>query len=109
MEKVCKRKEIGDYVFISKYARTVNGRKETWEESVDRVMAMHREKLGSLLDQPRLNELFEFATLMYKEKRVLGAQRALQFGGEPMVKHAARQFNCCGSYINRVEFYKELM
>lgn len=109
MEKVCKRKEIGDYVFISKYARTVNGRKETWEESVDRVMEMHREKLGLLLNQPRLNELFEFATSMYKEKRVLGAQRALQFGGEPMIKHAARQFNCCGSYINRVEFYKELM
>lgn len=109
MEKVCKRKEIGDYVFISKYARTVNGRKETWEESVDRVMEMHREKLGLLLNQPRLNELFEFATSMYKKKRVLGAQRALQFGGEPMIKHAARQFNCCGSYINRVEFYKELM
>ena len=109
MEKVCKRKEIGDYVFISKYARTVNGRKETWEESVGRVMEMHREKLGLLLNQPRLNELFEFATSMYKEKRVLGAQRALQFGGEPMIKHAARQFNCCGSYINRVEFYKELM
>ena len=42
-EIVDKRKEIGSYIFISKYAQTKNGKKETWAESVDRVMAMHRD------------------------------------------------------------------
>ena len=39
---VSNSKSLQDYVFISKYARTVNGKKETWEQAVERVLSMHK-------------------------------------------------------------------
>lgn len=108
------RKEIGDYIFVSKYARTVNGKKETWDESVDRVMEMHWKHLtddmiisDSLLDD--LSKEMNFAEKLYRNQIILGAQRALQYGGETLLKHVARNYNCAGSYANRISFFQELM
>lgn len=70
-----------------------NNRYESWEESVARVMQMHREKYKDKLN-PELEELIAFAQKAYEEKLILGAQRALQFGGEQLFKHEARMYNC---------------
>ena len=108
------RKEIGDYIFVSKYARTVHGKKETWDQSVDRVMEMHWKHLAddmiisdSLLDD--LSKEMNFAEKLYRNQIILGAQRALQYGGETLLKHVARNYNCAGSYANRISFFQELM
>lgn len=108
------RKEIGDYIFVSKYARTVHGKKETWDQSVDRVMEMHWKHLAddmiisdSLLDD--LSKEMNFAEKLYRNQVILGAQRALQYGGETLLKHVARNYNCAGSYANRISFFQELM
>lgn len=108
------RKEIGDYIFVSKYARTVNGKKETWDQSVDRVMEMHWKHLAddmiisdSLLDD--LSKEMNFAEKLYRNQIILGAQRALQYGGNTLLKHHARNYNCAGSYANRISFFQELM
>ena len=69
------------------------GRYETWEESVERVMNMHRIKYKDVMT-PELEELIRFAEDAYKQKKVLGAQRALQFGGAQLFKHNARLYNC---------------
>ena len=45
----------------------------------------------------------------YLDKNILGAQRALQFGGEQLLKHHTRMYNCSSSYVDRPEFFKELM
>lgn len=108
------RKEIGDYIFVSKYARTIHGKKETWDQSVDRVMEMHWKHLAddmiisdSLLDD--LSKEMNFAEKLYRNQIILGAQRALQYGGETLLKHVARNYNCAGSYANRISFFQELM
>lgn len=108
------RKEIGDYIFVSKYARTVHGKKETWDQSVDRVMETHWKHLAddmiisdSLLDD--LSKEMNFAEKLYRNQIILGAQRALQYGGETLLKHVARNYNCAGSYANRISFFQELM
>lgn len=108
------RKEIGDYIFVSKYARTVNGKKETWDQSIDRVMEMHWKHLtddmiisDSLLDD--LSKEMNFAEKLYRNQIILGAQRALQYGGNTLLKHHARNYNCAGSYANRISFFQELM
>ena len=44
-----------------------------------------------------------------KKKKILGSQRALQFGGSPVFKHNARIYNCIASYIDRVRFFQECM
>lgn len=94
------------YESYSRYDDTLQ-RYETWDESVDRVMNMHRdyysEKMNDVLDMKIM-----FATKFYKDKKVLGAQRALQFGGEQLLKHQTRLYNCTSSYCDRPEFFGEM-
>jgi hypothetical protein len=82
-------------------------RYETWEESVERVMNMHRVYYASKMT-PELEEKISFAEKLYKQKKVLGAQRALQFGGDQILKNPMRMYNCTSTYADRVEFFGEL-
>lgn len=101
--------EIKYYSSYSKYI-TEEGKKEHWEDSVHRVMDMHKEKFKKVIDKkPELLDYINEATEAYIDKLVLGSQRALQFGGEPMLKHEARNYNCLTSYCDRVEFFQECM
>ena len=84
------------------------GRYETWDEAVERVMGMHREKYADVMT-PELDELITFSELAYKDKAVLGAQRALQFGGPQIFKHEARLYNCTSTYIDRPRVFQEIM
>ncbi len=96
--------------FYMGYSRwdEVKGGYETWEESVSRVMNMHRQKYTSVMT-PELEEYIAFAEQAYKDKAVLGAQRALQFGGEQLFKHEARMYNCSVSHCDRATFFQECM
>lgn len=94
---------LQDYTYYSKYARynKEQKRRETWNEAVDRVFAMHLEKY------PQCAEEIEWAVDLVKAKRVLGSQRALQFGGEPIKKKNARLYNCTVSFCDRLRFFQE--
>ena len=98
-------KELESYTFVSKYARWIpeKKRRETWKESVERVKNMMYDKY------PEVNGDIEWAYDMMYKKRVLGSQRALQFGGSPVFKHNARIYNCIASYIDRLNFFQECM
>lgn len=108
MELVNTRDMMADAKFYEAYSRYREdlGRYETWDEAVERVMDMHR---GYYADKmtPELKELIDFAEKEYKAKRILGAQRALQFGGEQLLSHQARLYNCSASYADRPEFFGE--
>lgn len=95
------------YMGYSRWDHTKD-RYETWDEAVSRVMNMHRKKYEHVMS-PRLEELISFAENAYKEKRVLGAQRALQFGGEQIFKHESRMYNCSVSHCDRPRFFQEAM
>lgn len=96
--------------FYSAYARWDEMRScyETWEESVSRVMMMHRDKYADRLS-PELLALMDEAQEAYNEQLVLGAQRALQFGGPQLRKHEAKMYNCSASYADRAAFFQEAM
>lgn len=83
-------------------------RYETYEESVERVMNMHREKYKEKLTD-ELEELISFVEQAYKDKLILGAQRGLQFGGEQILKKNMRFYNCSVSYVDRPRFFQECM
>jgi ribonucleoside-diphosphate reductase alpha chain len=96
--------------FYEGYSRYIDEehRYETWEESVDRVMEMHRNHYEDKMSDETLKQYFSFATDAYKEKLVLGAQRALQFGGDQLIKHQMKMYNCTSSYADRPSFFGEL-
>ena len=105
-----KQQLLSDFKFYSSYSKfkKEEERMETWEESIDRVMQMHYKKYKNSITT-ELQEYLDFATKLYKEKRILGSQRALQFGGDSILKHEMKQFNCLVSYCDRIEFFKEAM
>ncbi len=78
---------------------------ESWSEAVDRVLSMHEENYSEHTE--KLSKYIEEARAAYKEQRVLGAQRALQFGGEQLKKHQMRMYNCTSSYADRPAFFGE--
>lgn len=96
--------------FYMGYSRwdEAKGGYETWDESVERVMNMHRQKYASVMT-PELEEYIAFAEQAYKDKVVLGAQRALQFGGDQLFQHESRMYNCSVSYCDRAAFFQEAM
>jgi ribonucleoside-diphosphate reductase alpha chain len=103
------RKLLSDTKFYESYSRfdEDKGRYETWDESVERVMNMHREFYRDKMS-PELEEAIDFAEAAYKDKLVLGAQRALQFGGEQLLKHQMKMYNCTSSYADRPSFFGEI-
>jgi len=81
-------------------------RYESWDEAVDRVIDMHDKNYMN--NNNELTGYLEEARGAYKEQRVLGAQRALQFGGEQLMKHQMRMYNCTSSYVDRPDFFGEV-
>jgi ribonucleoside-diphosphate reductase alpha chain len=106
------RPVVGEYVFLSKYSQTHDGKKETWQEAVNRVMDMHLKRYSGMVkpeDEAEFSKMFAYAYSLYSEQRVLGAQRALQYGGELMLEKHARFYNCSSTYVDRVRVFEEIM
>ena len=97
--------ELQNYTFVSKYARWIESenRRETWKEAVDRVKNMMHTKYADFDIEDDINFAYDFML----KKRVLGSQRALQFGGEPILKRHAKIYNCTSSYCDRLRFFQE--
>jgi ribonucleoside-diphosphate reductase alpha chain len=95
--------------FYEGYARWDDdkNRYEMWDESVSRVMDMHRDFYADKMT-PELSLLIDEAESLYKLKYALGAQRALQFGGDQLLKHMMRMYNCTSTYADRPRFFSEL-
>ena len=102
------RRLLSETKFYDSYSRfnDDNERYETWEEAVDRVIEMHANQYKE--KENGLKSYLEEARQAYKEQRVLGAQRALQFGGEQLLKHQMRMYNCTSSYADRPAFFGEI-
>ena len=107
------KRALSDYIYQSKYSlyREDLGRKEVWEESVERIHQMHLTHLGihapaALKDEWFMEQLHE-AIDYYKQKKFVGSQRNLQFGGEPVLKSSAKSYNCSYSHCDRLEVFRE--
>ena len=100
---------LQDYVFTSKYSRYLPDkmRRETFEEAVDRVVDMHRRHFASR--GMEIEDLLEICARGMKNRLVLGSQRAMQFGGDPILRKHARIYNCTTSYCDRPRFFQEAL
>jgi len=127
---------LAEYIAVSRYARyrADLGRREVWEESVQRVRDMHlrrfaskaahkptpgrierlvaefqlqpieREVLGG--DRSLFEEIWE-AFDAVEQRRVLPSMRSLQFGGPAIEANEARIYNCSFSHADRLAFFRE--
>ena len=103
---------LQDYTFYAKYAKYNKDKKrrETWQETVDRVFEMHEHKFKDILEKNEdFRKDFYFAKEQVLKKRILGSQRALQFGGDPILKKNAKLYNCASTYIDRPRVFQEIL
>ena len=100
------RSFLSETKFYDGYSRYIEdqSRYETWDEAVSRVINMHRNYYNK---NGELEKYLEEAQTAYSEQRVLAAQRSLQFGGEQLLKHQMRMYNCTSSYADRPSFFGE--
>lgn len=100
---------LQSYVFTSKYSRYIpeKMRRETFNEAVERVIDMHRRHFKA--KGLEVEDLLEICEHGMKNKLMLGSQRAMQFGGDPILRKHARIYNCTTSYCDRPRFFQEAL
>lgn len=94
---------LKQYTLRAKYARynRQEKRRETYAEATNRVRNMMLGLYPQVTEE--INQAYDSALA----EKVLGSQRALQFGGKPALQHNARVFNCCASFCDRLRFFQE--
>lgn len=103
---------LSDYIFYAKYAnyQADKQRRETWDEAVTRVFDMHRTKYADkIAKNPELEKEIDFAERQVRKKRVLGAQRALQYGGNHILKRNERIYNCSSLLIDKPFSFQQVV
>jgi ribonucleoside-diphosphate reductase alpha chain len=90
---------------FNKYAKYIKeaSRRETWDEIVDRNMAMHIRKY------PQMKEEIKEAYKYVYNRQILPSMRSLQFGGRPIELSNNRMFNCAYSPANHPAIFSETM
>ncbi len=99
------QKILSDVTVFNKYAKFVPeaSRRETWEEIVDRNMAMHIRKY------PQMKQEIKDAYKYVYNRQILPSMRSLQFGGRPIELSNNRMFNCAYSPANHPAIFSETM
>jgi ribonucleoside-diphosphate reductase alpha chain len=99
------QKILSDITVFNKYAKFVPelNRRETWDEIVERNMAMHIRKY------PMMKEEIKEAYKYVYNRQVLPSMRSLQFGGRPIELSNNRMFNCAYSPANHPAIFSETM
>src|SRR5690349_13585026 len=101
-----KEKEIlSQLVIFTKYAkyREDLGRRETWDEIIDRYLGMMIKKY------PKLKEDILEKGQFIRDKKILPSMRALQFAGMAMEVNHARGYNCCYLPVDSYHAFSETM
>lgn len=96
---------LSEYIRVAKYSKYLPElkRRETWDETVDRVRKMHVDRF------PMLTEDIYYAFELVRKKVVLPSMRSMQFAGDPILKHNARMYNCSFTHVDRPEVFGEIM
>jgi len=89
-----------------KYARYLDdkNRRESWDELVDRNVAMHVKKYPELKQE--INEVYD---RFVRTKKVLPSMRSMQFGGKPIEISPNRVYNCAYLPADHIDAFAETM
>ena len=96
---------LSDITVHMKYAKYIPElqRRETWEELVDRNMAMHIKKYPDLEVEIRKAYSYVFT------KQILPSMRSLQFAGKPIEISPNRLYNCSYLPVDSLDAFNEIM
>jgi ribonucleoside-triphosphate reductase len=101
--KMNQNKLLGQVAFATQYAKIkADGKRETYQDAMDRVKAMHIAKFPQL--EATITRVFE--DFVYPQI-VFPSQRSTQFAGIAIERNNMRMYNCTASYCDRTRFFAE--
>jgi len=105
--KYFKGNPLGEFVYLRSYSRWVEleGRRETWIETVDRYVDFMRENLGEKLTKKEYDEVRE--AILNQE--VMPSMRMMQFSGPAARKCNTCAYNCTFTAPVKLEDFAEIM
>ena len=105
--KYFKDNPLGEFVYLRSYSRWIEleGRRETWIETVDRYIDFMRENLGDKLTKKEYEEVRE-AIL---KQEVMPSMRMMQFSGPAARKCNTCAYNCTFTAPTKLEDFAEIM
>lgn len=98
-------KLLSDLVAFRTYAKHLPnfGRREVFEETLNRNMQMHLDKF------PKLSRDIVKSFQKVHELKVMPSMRALQFGGQAILKNNVRSYNCSFLHIDNERAFAEAL
>ena len=98
-------KLLSDIVAFRSYAKYLPhvARRETLEQVIDRNMQMHLDRF------PKLSRDIIKAYKQVHDLKQMPSMRAMQFGGEAILKNNIRQYNCSYTHIDRTRAFAEVL
>ena len=97
---------LSDYVHISKYARWIESekRRETWDETVGRLVNFWHEKYPTIVDSTVCQEIWDGV----HKREVMPSMRTLMTAGKALDRDNVAGFNCAAIAINHPRAFDEI-
>ena len=107
---------MSEYIHISKYSRWREslGRRETWEETVDRYIDFWKDKIPSLprfVEFPdKVQEVMDILPFLREsifELKAMPSMRALMTAGKALQRDEIAGYNCTATAVNNIAVFAE--
>ena len=99
-----------DFIHLSRYSRWIedDGRRETWEETVDRYFDFFTNHLNTECNY-KIGKEGEELKQNIIDLKVMPSMRALMTAGEALYRDNTAGYNCAFVHINRVRAFDEIL
>jgi len=100
-----------EFIHLSRYSRWLEhkGRRETWEETVDRYMNFFEEHLMERYSYNIPEETYEKVRKYILELKVMPSMRALMTAGPALKRDNVAGYNCAYTAIDKLRAFDEIL
>ena len=96
------------FIHLSRYSRYLEaeGRRETWEETVDRLIGFWKKQVSNNVITD--NEFQQMSTAVYN-REVMPSMRAMWAAGDALAQNPFRGYNCSFAAVDHIRVFDEIL
>jgi ribonucleoside-triphosphate reductase len=96
------------FIHLSRYSRYLEaeGRRETWEETVDRLIGFWRKQVSNNVITD--DEFQQLSTAVYN-REVMPSMRAMWAAGDALAQNPFRGYNCSFAAVDHIRVFDEIL
>ncbi len=96
------------FIHLSRYSRYLEaeGRRETWEETVDRLIGFWKKQVSNNVITD--DEFQQLSTAVYN-REVMPSMRAMWAAGDALAQNPFRGYNCSFAAVDHIRVFDEIL